>query len=342
MHVEISDSWNTYLELFNDELKDIYFTEEYVKLYETLEDKARCIVVTDGDFCALMPFLRREIISGYFDFETPYGYGGVICNIIDLLKIKDAIILMISYFSSNHYVAGFIRFHPLLNNSLYFNGITSVIDDRFTIAINLTDDLHTIWKDQIQTKNRNVIKKAEKNGLAFVVDNKFDQMHEFVDLYNSTMTKLCAEDFYYFQDTYYHNWPKLFGDSSFLGLVYFNERLIAGSIIMHSSQYGHYHLSGSDQEYLYLNPNNFMLWETAKELKNRGVKLFHLGGGTDGSLDNSLYRFKQKFNTKANDVFSFAKLIFNQEIYASICRDWEQRNPNKADQFARILLKYRY
>lgn len=342
MNIEISDNWSKYLQSFKEESKDIYFTEEYVKLNETAVDKAFCVIVTDGDFCMLMPFLRREIASGYFDFETPYGYGGVICNIIDLLKIKDAINLMISYFSSNNYVAGFVRFHPLLNNSQYFKGVLPVIDDRFTVAMDLTFELDTIWKEQIQTKNRNVIKKAEKNGLVFIVDSKFEKMQEFISLYNSTMKKLCAEDFYYFQDTYYDDWSNLFAGSSFLALVYYNDKLIAGSIIMHTSQYGHYHLSGSNQEYLYLNPNNFMLWEIAKVLKDKGVKFFHLGGGTNGCPDNSLYRFKQKFNIKENEVFSFAKLIFNPEIYAAICSDWEQRNPDKADQFARILLKYRY
>lgn len=47
-----------------------------------------------------------------------------------------------------------------------------------------------IWKNEIHTKNRNVIKKGIKNGLEFVLDDGYKYIYDFIRLYNSTMDRL--------------------------------------------------------------------------------------------------------------------------------------------------------
>ena len=84
-----------------------------------------------------------------------------------------------------------------------------------------------------------------------------------------------------------------------------------------------------------------MLWEAAKELQKRGVKRFHLGGGTTGNEDDSLFLFKRRFS-KDTCQFYIGKLIFNQYAYNAICADWEQKNPEKAEHYKHHLLKYKY
>ena len=116
---------------------------------------------------------------------------------------------------------------------------------------------------------------------------------------------------------------------------------MAGAIFFYQLPYGHYHLAGSDKAYLSFSPNNFLLWEAAKELTNCGVQLFHLGGGTDGSEENSLFQYKKKFS-KSEYQFALGKLIFNQKLYEEICEDWAKVNPDKAQTMKNILLKYKY
>lgn len=339
----ISEHWNEHLSLFRPEQKDAYYTEEYVKLYETEAERALCYVYKEGNKCFLMPFLSRAFVhkgQTYYDFETAYGYGGPIYNTEDEDFIESAWATFMEYSKANHYVCGFVRFHPILNNIAGFEKVGKLFLDRKTIAIDLSGGIEATWMNEIHTKNRNVIKKGERNGLRFVVDDKFEYLTDFVNLYNATMDKLSAEDFYYFNNSYYENLKNNIKDS-FLGVVEHEDRCIAAAIFFYSIPYGHYHLAGSDSSVLNLSPNNFLLWNAAKELSARGVQKFHLGGGTDGSEENSLFQYKRKFS-KSEYQFSFGKLMFNQDVYDSIVDEWTAMNPEKAEKLKYILLKYKY
>ena len=341
--IAFTEIWNQYLDLIPAEHQDLYFREEYVRLYETDKEKAYCFVYQDGDSIMLFPFLRREFQfkgNTYYDFETAYGYGGPISNDHSDTFITAALEAMSEKALSENFVCGFVRFHPLLENWDYFEKVGRLIMDRKTIAIDLSDGIEATWMNEIHTKNRNVIKKGEKNGLEFIVDEDFYYLTEFEDLYNSTMDKLEADGFYYFDPSYYNQLKNTI-QNRFLGIVKHEGKVVAGAIFFYQLPYGHYHLAGSDKSALKLSPNNFLLWEAAKELTKRGVKHFHLGGGTDGSEDNSLYQYKRKFS-KHEYQFALGKMIFNPSLYEDICVEWAAANPEKADKMKNILLKYKY
>lgn len=341
--IAFTETWNQYLDLIPTEQQDLYFREEYVRLYETDSEKACCFVYQDGNSIMLFPFLRREFqFNGntYYDFETAYGYGGPISNDHSDTFMTAALEAMSEKALSENFVCGFVRFHPLLENWDYFEKVGRLIMDRKTIAIDLSDGIEATWMNEIHTKNRNVIKKGEKNGLEFIVDEDFAYLPEFEDLYNSTMDKLEADGFYYFAPQYYDQLKNSI-QNKFLGIVKHEGKVVAGAIFFYQLPYGHYHLAGSDKSALKLSPNNFLLWEAAKELTRRGVKHFHLGGGTDGSEENSLYQYKRKFS-KHEYQFALGKMIFNPSLYDVICAEWAAANPEKAVKMKNILLKYKY
>ena len=341
--IAFTETWNQYLDLIPTEQQDLYFREEYVRLYETDSEKACCFVYQDGNSIMLFPFLRREFqFNGntYYDFETAYGYGGPISNDHSDTFMTAALEAMSEKASSENFVCGFVRFHPLLENWDYFEKVGRLIMDRKTIAIDLSDGIEATWMNEIHTKNRNVIKKGEKNGLEFIVDEDFAYLPEFEDLYNSTMDKLEADGFYYFAPQYYDQLKNSI-QNKFLGIVKHEGKVVAGAIFFYQLPYGHYHLAGSDKSALKLSPNNYLLWEAAKELTRRGVKHFHLGGGTDGSEENSLYQYKRKFS-KHEYQFALGKMIFNPSLYEDICAEWAAVNPEKAVKMKNILLKYKY
>lgn len=341
--IKFTEHWNQYLDTIPSESQDLYFREEYVRLYETDYEKACCFIFQEGESIMLFPFLRRSFkFEGktYFDFETAYGYGGPISNDFSEGFITNALEALRAKALEENYICGFVRFHPLLNNWNYFDRVGQLIQDRNTIAINLTEGIDATWMNEIHTKNRNVIKKGEKNGLVFIVDDDFSYLKDFEELYNSTMDKLEADGFYYFEPKYYEQLQDTI-ENRFLGIVKYEDRVVAGAIFFYQKPYGHYHLAGSDKTALKLSPNNFLLWEAAKELMNRGVSYFHLGGGTDGTEENSLYQYKRKFS-KHEYLFCLGKLIFNQHLYNAICEDWSTRNPDKVVKMKNILLKYKY
>lgn len=341
--IGFTEHWNQYLDTIPAHLQDVYFREEYVRLYETESEKACCFVFQQDESILLFPFLRREFQfkgNTYFDFETAYGYGGPISNDHSETFMTAALEAMSKNASAENYICGFVRFHPLLENWDCFERVGRLIMDRKTIAIDLTGGIEAIWMNEIHTKNRNVIKKGEKNGLEFIVDEDFAYLSEFEELYNSTMDKLGADGFYYFAPGYYEELKNTI-QNRFLGIVKHEGMVVAGAIFFYQLPYGHYHLAGSDKSALKLSPNNFLLWEAAKELYNRGVKHFHLGGGTDGSEDNSLYQYKRKFS-KHEYLFALGKMLFNPSLYGDICAEWVTANPEKAEKLKNILLKYKY
>lgn len=344
MQVALLTKWNDLLATLPFAEQDVYFKEEYVRLYETDIEKAVCCVVSEEEQMMLFPFLRRTFeFQGkeYHDFETAYGYGGPVWNNADDSFKEKALKYMVEELGKQHYVAGFVRFHPLLHNQEAFETVGRLIADRHTIAINLDQTMDEVWSNEIHSKNRNVIRKAEKAGCTFVVDDKYEHLDDFIRLYDSTMDKLSADGFYYFDSNYYKHLVEGI-PNSFLGCVKDAEgKIISSAIFMYSGSYGHYHLSGSDKSQLSLSPNNLMLWEAAKELQKRGVKRFHLGGGTTGNEDDSLFLFKRRFS-KDTCQFYIGKLVFNLEAYNAICADWEQKNPDKAEHYKHHLLKYKY
>ncbi|MFK1915181.1 hypothetical protein ACIXHQ_01550 [Bacteroides fragilis] len=79
MGAELTGNWNSFLERFSPSQQDIYYREEYLKLYQSIDEQAVCFVYTDGNFCFLFPYLLRSFYFDgvcYHDFETAYGYGG--------------------------------------------------------------------------------------------------------------------------------------------------------------------------------------------------------------------------------------------------------------------------
>ena len=85
-----------------------------------------------------------------------------------------------------------------------------------------------------------------------------------------------------------------------------------------------------------------MLWEAAKALKDKGVKHFHLGGGSTGDENNSLLEFKSRF-TKNRYIFHIGKTMFDNTTYDALCAEWaKNNNQEKVHALRNHLLKYKY
>src|SRR5437870_1422825 len=110
-----TDQWNRYFQFFAPQDVDVYFKEEYVKLYAANGDQGQCFVYQNNKDVFLFPFIKRAIPSyangSYFDFETAYGYGGPLANTRDPQFLKEALDAFASTALDHHIVAGLVRFH---------------------------------------------------------------------------------------------------------------------------------------------------------------------------------------------------------------------------------------
>lgn len=335
--------WRRLLECLSFERSDVYFTPEYYSLYENYGDgKSLCFVFEEGGELAIYPFLMNpitplgyELDKEYYDIQGAYGYNGLIASTENKEFISSFWEAFDTWCQENDVVAEFTRFHPLINNQEMASSKMKTFYSRHTVALDLTDD--DIWMHQISSKNRNMIRKAEKEGVTIV---ESDDYETFRKLYDGTMTDLHAESFYFFPQSYYDEYKQTFKDKSLLCFAILDGKIIAGSMFMFSDDYAHYHLSARDREYSRYAANNLILWYGIQKAKERGCKWLHFGGGTTGDDGDSLLKFKKEFS-KTLCEFWIGKRVHNQEIYNQIVEQWKTKYPESYEHNHVRLLGYR-
>lgn len=341
--LENKEEWNEYLQRIPAEKRDIYFTPEYYSLYQNYGDGEACCFVfeKDGDV-VIYPFLCNSITPlgyqldrEYYDIQGAYGYNGIIASNYGTDFINAFWGSFDEWCRNNDVVAEFSRFHPLLKNYLLASPQMKTFYSRHTVVLDLTND--DIWMHQISSKNRNMIRKAEKEGVTIV---ESDDYETFRQLYNGTMSDLHAEDFYFFPPEYYSEYKKTFQGESMLCLAMYDGKVIAGSMFMYSDDYAHYHLSARDRKYSRYAANNLILWYGIQKAKERGCNWLHFGGGTTGDDNDSLLKFKRGFS-KTLGEFWIGKRVHNQSVFDEIVRQWESNHPESYAANKVKLLGYR-
>lgn len=324
--------WNEYLDKMPIKMRDIYYRSEYYMIQEINGDgEGKLFIFEEDERLAIYPFMLNEIEGydlddRYYDIETAYGYGGPIVNCMDSNFIERFEKSFNEYCLEENIVAEFIRFHPIIKNEYIFKENIHVSHNRFTVYTDLTKSIDEIWDNDIISKNRNMIRKAIKSGLEVDFD---EDISDFKDIYKTTMDKVTAEEYYYFNDKFYEALKKI---NKVCINVKLNSEIVASAIFLRGNEYFHYHLSGSKKEYLKYSPNNLMLWEAIKYAKESGFKIFHFGGGLGDSVNDKLFKFKKSFGKGIGD-FYIGKRIHNSEVYNYLINTWEVKNMKKAKLF---------
>ena len=178
---------------------DVYYLSGYVKAFQIHGDGYPQLLYYEADgLKAIYVFMKRETaIDGYFDSVTPYGYGGVLfegdVSEDNLRVFWNAYVGMMKEIGV---VDNFVRYHPLLANAHIMKCVSNVTDLGKTVAIDISSP-EVIWKN-LTSKNRNMIRKAEKNGIEIRHGKDFALFNDFMRIYNATMEKDHAEDYYFF------------------------------------------------------------------------------------------------------------------------------------------------
>ena len=330
--------WDEYCKKMPIEKQDIYFTRQYYCMGQKVQGgNGKLFVYEDENGnIGLYPFIKREVIcpeneKKYYDIETAYGYGGPIIKEEKPQFVRAFESAFLQYCQKESIIAEFVRFHPLLKNEHVFIDDIQAVHNRSTVWLDLDTDIENIWMNDISAQNRNTIRKGTKNGLRVVEQHDYSK---FMELYIDTMRNVGADKFYYFEESYF---DEMENSKEYILLeVKYESRTIAAAVFMGYGNYFHYHLAGSDKNFLKLAPNNVLLWEAIKYAKEHGYKKMHFGGGLTDSLDDSLFRFKQRFSSTYAD-FYIGKRIHNKEVYDSLIRSWEEKHGRKAS----LLLQYR-
>ena len=262
-------------------------------------------------------------VGRYFDLETPYGYGGPLCDSIVSEDDQEQFLMEFrDYAIRQGIVSQFVRFHPLLMNHM---SATHLFETRYlhdTIFID-TSSPELIMKN-MDSKNRNMVRKATKSGVT-IVRKDIGDYQDFLPIYEETMNKDNADDYYYFEVEYFKAQREL-RDNACIFYAMFEGKPIASAIMYYNDRFIHYHLAGTITEYRKYAPSNLLLYETACWASKKGIKKFHLGGGI--TKDDNLFSFKKQFNKKGRLPFVIGRTILNQNVYDELMQLRKQIDPS--------------
>lgn len=284
-------------------------------------------VVMKRDVAKDLHFAGKLPEGQYFDFSTPYGYGGWLIE-----GEGDTAGLFSAYEKwcvKHRIISEFVRFHPVLRNHERTAGAYDVVPLGGTIAIDLSSP-ETIWEN-FTSSNRNKIRKAEKSGVKIFFGRSAELFSAFSKIYNLVMDRDNAAGYYYFRSDFYtsicYDLPE--NAEVFYALDSQGE-MIAASIMMQANGRMNYHLSGARTESLHLAPTNLLLYKAALWGCANGCKTLHLGGGL-GSAEDDLYKFKRSFYRGEPCRFHIGRKVFDAARYDELLAMRKEDDPTIED-----------
>ena len=286
------DTWNEVLEELG--FVDVYLTREYVEASTLLEPGRPLFLRTDQ---AVFPAILRE---GPTDVITPYGYGGPVGPAF-WVPYTD-------WCRANGVVTTFVRFHPLYANQREAGRDVHVQPLAGTVAWRLDEEGDLF--ERMHRHHRRVVRKALSAGVEATAQLAPESLAGFVALYERTMERQEAEDFYYFPPEY---WRAL--ETSLRGhVVLFEAGDDAKLLCLHAPPWLHYHLGASSDAGRKLGASTLLFLEAARWAQELGYTRFHLGGGVGGARD-SLHEFKLRFDPGGEVEAAIGKAIHDREAY---------------------------
>lgn len=321
--LEQAQQWDAAVRSFPN--YDTYYLSGYVKAFQLHGDGEPLLFYYDKNGTrGINVVMKRDVAKDkhfqgileentWFDLSTPYGYGGWI------VEGEDRESLMAAYEAwcrRNAIISEFVRFHPVLQNHEAMGEYYDVLPLGNVVTMDLSSP-ETVWENII-SKNRNMIRKAQKNGIT-IYNGRFPEIYEkFRTIYNGTMDKDHADPYYYFAPEFYDSVLKDLPQNAQVFYAVLDGTVIAASIMLAGNGRMNYHLSGSLREFANLAPTNLLLYEAALWGCANGCKSLLLGGGV-GSGEDSLFKFKRAFY-RGEDLYRFhiGRKIFDQARYDAL------------------------
>lgn len=320
---------------------DVYFDINFAKATEIIEKgKANQYIYNDGNGQIIYTFIIRginniDLDEKYYDIITPYGYGGPIITAchkgMENELIHDFNFSFLSYCKENNIITEFIRFHPIWTNYDTFKDIYNPEYLRKTVGIDLTKN--NIMNEELSSRCRNHIRKAEKSGVEIKYDYNCDTLRIFYSIYIQNMKKNQANDFYFFPFEYFERLTTLLNNHIFIANAVLDGKIIGTVMVLNYGDLMHTHLAATIPEYYSYSPHSLLYFKLSLWGQGRGKKYLHLGGGKSNDDKDSLLNFKKGFTKDTYFDFYIGKRIINQRIYNIIAEDNLKKYGDRRDYF---------
>lgn len=327
--VEADDpAWDRWIDLA---AHDVYHTAGYHRVAgHSGEGTPLLLVFRSGDRLVAWPYLLQGIPesgprvgSPAHDVTSTYGYSGPLavgCEPGDPF-VDDAWRAFAEVWAEQHVVSVFTRFHPILRNHRWFERQVTIDPG---LGVQRTGETVSIDPRRPDSEVvaayprsfRQEIAQSRRRGLRTEVDEEWQNLDRFVELYTETMRRNHAHSAYFLGREYFLDLKRELGDdlTLFVGIV--NGEIAAACLFMSHHGIVHPHLAGTSTAFLPLSPLKVMWDDVRRWAAERGDRIIHLGGGRGGQAD-SLYAFKARFSPDRH-AFYTGRWVLDQPRFEAL------------------------
>lgn len=299
---------------------DFYHMPGYVRLSADFEGgKPLGFVAEEGEYRFFVPLVVRPIRiegasdEGLFDATSPYGYPSPLLQgppdeQARAAFLERALNLLLCELRQRDVVSLFLRLHPLLplpRKPFCRHGV--LVEHGETVFLDLTRSEEEIWR-QTRKNYRSRINRARRSGAIARMDRECADLDRFIEIYWQTMRSVRADDEYFFSRWYFHELKDILGGALHLGTVKIDGRIACAGLFSEVGGIVEAHLLASRPEFVKAEPVKLMIDFAHRWAKERGNRVFHLGGGRGASHD-SLFQFKSGFSRSRSTFLSWRAII---------------------------------
>lgn len=242
----------------------------------------------EGRVVGVLPlFLVRSLIFGRFLVSAPYlSHGGVVSNDEEAAT---ALIREAEAIGREHRV-DYLEARSLQS----FNAFSDTKTVYCSMILDLSPGEDALWRGLQSRKERQSINKARRHGLDVV--EGLENIDAFIDLHNRGMHRLGTPDH---GRGFFDNVAKYFPDSKLI-LARHEGTPIGGTLSLRHKETLEGVWATSLQQYFYMQPNNFLYWETICRASREGLRFIDFGRS---KWDSGTFRFKQSFGAQARPLY---------------------------------------
>ncbi|MEK7166965.1 MAG: peptidoglycan bridge formation glycyltransferase FemA/FemB family protein [Patescibacteria group bacterium] len=203
---------------------------------------------------------------------------------VDLIRIEPEIAeveIDLNFFKKNNFKKSAISYQPLN-----------------TMIVDLKKSEQEIWQKELNQKARYNTRLAERKGVKIIEEGNEKNIKEFYKLWEKTKLrqKISIRSEKYYKELFLI-FPK---ENIHLFLAKYQEKFIAGLIIIFFGKKAIYLYAASDYEFHSLMPTYLVVWKAILKAKEKGCEIFDFWGvAPEGAEKNhpweGITSFKQKF-----------------------------------------------
>jgi hypothetical protein len=296
---------------------DVYFRPGYCGAYEAASHGRAVAVVTEG---AVFPLLLRPLPFGEegFDAATPYGYGGLLPRDASVTGAVPAseVRQLRDWCVTAGVVSCLLRLHPVLGGPRQLSGVDEPGLDIREHGPTTAIDLSRLRNGRLEgmSKGRKADLTIARRELELAWDGE-DALEQFREVYDDTMRRVGAGEFYLFPPEYYRALRDGLHDRLGVALALLDGEAVGAALFLAGPRFAHYHLSGTAEAGRELKAGTLLVHAGAEWAHARDCELLHLGGGTTGA--DSLFAFKKSFGGETY-TYAFATLIADRDRYKAL------------------------